>query len=208
MEYNKLNGNNMKIIFIFSLVIFFTSCKNNNEEYIFNKDTFVLQNKELEEQIIKYKKFVYEADSTSISKGDSVTFHVFYKALNDSLDRFVIESIIDPEIVRTYRPYQSVIKVDGTDIFFHFACWEYKRSPKAKYVGLSNNAYTSFVKRYYPKMLEPVIINGIKMRVERTYDQELCYLTFKNGSLINVTKRGGLPDDRIPINIEGKIVNM
>ena len=111
MEYNKLNGNNMKIIFIFSLVIFFTSCKNNNEEYIFNKDTFVLQNKELEEQIIKYKKFVYEADSTSISKGDSVTFHVFYKALNDSLDRFVIESIIDPEIVRTYRPYQSVKKL-------------------------------------------------------------------------------------------------
>lgn len=208
MEYNKLNGSSVKMMFILIFILTFTSCKEKYEGDIFNKETFVLKNYELKEQIIKYKEFIYKTDSIRISHGDSVTFHVFYKALNDSLDRFVIESIEDPEIAAIYRPYQCVINVDGTDIFFHFACWEYKRAQKTQYIGLSDNAYKSFVKRYYPKTLEPIILNGIEMCVESSYDQELFYLTFLNGSLIDVIQGGGLPDDRVPVKLNGKVINI
>ncbi len=198
----------MRIIFIFSIFLLFVSCKRDSDEYAFDKDTYILQNKELEEQIIEYKKYVYSSDSLMIANGDSVTIHVFYKVLNDSLDRFVIVSITDPEIVKEYCPYQCVIKVDGTDIFFHFAYWENHRTSKTKYVGMFDKAYEAFVKRFYPKTLEPVFINGKQVEVITIYDQILYFLTFKNGSLIDVAKERGLPDDRVSVNIDGKIVRL
>lgn len=196
----------MRIIFIFVLISIFASCEENKEENIFNKETFVLKNYELKEQIIKYKEFIYKADSTMINDGDSVTFHVYYKALNDSLDRFVIMAMANPELMEL-NPYQCVINIDGTDVFFHFACWEYNRFPKTKYIGLSNKAYENIINRYYPNAAKSINKRGY-IYPQIGYEQELYYLTFLNGSLIDVIQRGGLPDDRVPVKLNGKVINI
>lgn len=204
MVYNKFNGNKLSIILSICLVCVisfysYKEYKNDRDKY---KGEYVL-NKELERQIINYKKYICTVDKKLIEEGYSITFHVFHRELNDSLDRFAIMPFIDPRIMEE-NPYQSIINIDGTDVFFHFAMFNNYRSNKTKYIRLSDKSYASITKKYYPKMYESIKKYGY-IYPEICYEQEILFLTFKNDLLIDTNKGMGLPDDRVPVNIDGRI---
>ena len=207
MKYNRFNGNKLSIILSICLVAVisfysYKEYKNNREQY---KGEYVL-NKELERQIINYKKHIYDIDKKLIEEGYSITFHVFHRELNDSLDRFAIMPCAAPEIIEDL-PYQCIINIDGTDTFFHFAMYNHFRSNKTKYIRLSDKSYMSFMKRYHHKTFESIKKYGY-IYPQLGYEQEILYLTFKNDSLIDTDKGMGLADDRVPVHLDGKIVSM
>lgn len=172
-----------KIIFL-ALVVLLISCN------IVNKQSNVyldLNNKQLEQQIINYSKY-----SDSLNKDRTYILRVYCSEVNDSTNRFVIESNIDIELIKM-MPYHFICKVDGHEVFFTMLSGIVKKDwGKRNFFNLKQSSYLDLMKQYFPEEYKNYIKNE-KTFPRVIYEPDLCYLTFINDKLVKKEMKRGLP---------------
>lgn len=150
-------------------------------------DELILTNKELRKEIVNYSSLIKQYNVNF-----SYTYHVFYKQINDSIDKFEITIFANGKEFLDY-PYLFKIKIGKDDVFFHYGSYYNTTTPKKHYFAITENSYKNILKKYYPKELKEYQANygkPIKAVCESGFDGPIVVLTFTNGRLNNRKMHG------------------
>ena len=178
-----------KVMF-FVLFILFTSCNSNKEH---NADYLEINNKVLENEIIKYTHY-----TDSLDDNNPFIIWVCINQINDSTKRFVIMSATDASLFIDI-PYHFICNIENREVFFtdiavlSEKCWD-----KKNFFNLKQSAHLEVMKKYFPKDYEKYLFD-----IERTkqgkevevitsfYDPVNCYLTFIHDKLAKKEMKRG-----------------
>ena len=178
----------MKIIFLISALLF-VSC-NRTKEY--DIDTLVeLNNPILEKEIISYNK------SIKSSMGQqSYLIDVFCKEINDSVQRYVISSVVSIKHLDDF-PCHFVCKVRDIPVLFTMMAgrdnWNFKNKP---FFRLNKKKRADMERSFFPGKSNDSAFS--------IYDPANVYLTFCNNRLVGKEVHQGLYRDASKYRINGK----
>ena len=189
---------NMRFFYLL-LVVVCCSCSK-NESY---SDLVVeVCNDELRNAISEYQKKVIEENKKEISDGDSIYIVVYFREMQDSIYRFVIQPLIHGDDI-SYSSILFKTTIDGRSVFFENMMgrelhWGVR---KKAFFDHPKQSKWNFVKRYFPKETDT-----IGMKLYRIYEPEVCYLTFVKDSLIDKQMLHGNCGQKIKVVLNGKEV--
>ena len=179
-------------IIILFLTIALLSCEKRKETF----PRIVIANVELEKQIKDYQKYI--RFEQPVPKDLDVTFHVMYSQVKDSFDRYVLYVEADPTTVKE-RPFHFVSRVKNKDVFFHSVGSRTQTDQVPNHFRLSERAYESFVRKYYPHGEYAYI------KAKRTYAPKAFIIVFLNGKLIHKTIRQANFEDPVHVSVNGTV---
>ena len=173
-----------KIIVAFVVMFFVSSCITNDK----GKNVYLdINNKVLEQQIIEYEKY-----TESKNKNRSYILRIYCSEINDSTYRYIIEGIIDPELIKMMT-YHFKCKIGEHEVFFTMLAGIVKKDlGRRNFFKIKTTAFVDFMQNYFPNDYKYYIENKGK-EMQTIYEPEMCYLTFVQDKLVKKEMRKGMP---------------
>lgn len=179
MKYHSKMTKQRLILLLLFVCILFSSCTNEKKKQYY--PTIVLNNKVLEQEIIKYKNDLLKSEKTPDLYGDTVRVILYAKEINDSIKRFVLAPLAETELKLEYSPFFFITKVDGHDVFVGSTAF-YGIKGKTHF-SLSKESLKEFEEYYFPGYAQWKDKTGLST-IQLRHDN-YRYLTFLNDSLID-----------------------
>ena len=187
-----MNKNMKHIITLFCFLMLLSCSKSPLEKRIDS-------NPELKEGITKLMAERLEKDSSYVKEGYTINLIIDYYLVNDSIEKYNLQPIIDPELLECY-PCKEIISYHGFYIFY--------REPvidnwvvNDKY-RISEKEYNHIMKQYFPKDYFSKSQSGRVI----IYEPLPLYLYFKNGSLIYKKRTYGSYNHKLRFDNNGNEV--
>jgi hypothetical protein len=160
----------------------------------------ILQNNQLIEGIREYK-----ASLKHFKQPEENTCIVYYYHVCDSIERYVVSASSDPDEIKEY-PIFFRIQLDGEEVFFSIV--QRNNVGINTFFSMPSSAYKDYVKLNFPQTYQSLEQRDahFKVNMELSGGPKLLYMTFLGDSLIDKTLKPGLPEDDIPVMLNGKEV--
>lgn len=158
---------------------------------------YEVYNTDIVEQILAYRKTFAPDSINDVHSADSIFVGVYCKEINDSIRRFVLFPVYDIEDISSMAPL-FVCSIGGQDVFFTPNACHSLLSGSNSFFGITEGEKEKFRKRYFPNEGEQSEDGSVVISI---YDPLLRFLTFLGDSLIDVTNRQGLYDDKILLRV-------
>lgn len=188
--------------YLFLIILFlFYSCK----EQKCNIMLVDVNKKELVKAIDEYYDYI-ETDFPLKNDGYPLYLIAYFKQINDSLSRYVINPIYYVRDLE-YTSCQFITVVHGHLVFFTMHSNNQTREFKHPDIFLSKDTYMEIMKKYFPKDYEEELnINkyGKIYRKILNWDCKSYYLTLLRDSLIDKQLLHGWEDMKVEITIDGE----
>ena len=183
----------MKYLFGVSFICMFLSCSTSSIEEKIETCS------ELREGISTLMAERLEKDSDYVKEGYTINLIIDYYLVNDSIEKYILQPIIDPELLECY-PCKEIISYQGFYMFYREPVidnWVVNDEHK-----ISEKELGRIMKRYFSKACCSNYQSG---RVV-IYEPLPLYLYFKNDSLIYKKRSYGSVDHKLQFPVNGEVV--